>query len=216
MDMMDNMRYYNAGREVPDAAKKTIKGGKLSGFTDINPMWRIQKLTELFGVCGVGWYTEIKRIWAEEGKDGRVAAFCEIHLYVKVDGEWSRPIEGIGGSMLVNVFKGSPETSDECYKMAYTDAISVAAKAARSESVSSANLGAKLPRASRPAVCLTMVFLLLRCVSRMDAVPYAARNSQPMEPFLTMTIVLLELWFKSRFLLCLCKFALQKFYASLV
>ena len=129
MDMMDNMRYYNAGREVPDAAKKTIKGGKLSGFTDINPMWRIQKLTELFGVCGVGWYTEIKRIWAEEGKDGRVAAFCEIHLYVKVDGEWSRPIEGIGGSMLVNVFKGSPETSDECYKMAYTDAISVAAKA---------------------------------------------------------------------------------------
>lgn len=109
--------------------KKTIKGGKLSGFTDINPMWRIQKLTELFGVCGVGWYTEIKRIWAEEGKDGRVAAFCEIHLYVKVDGEWSRPIEGIGGSMLVNVFKGSPETSDECYKMAYTDAISVAAKA---------------------------------------------------------------------------------------
>ena len=113
---MDNMRYYNAGREVPDAAKKTIKGGKLSGFTDINPMWRIQKLTELFGVCGVGWYTEIKRIWAEEGKDGRVAAFCEIHLYVKVDGEWSRPIEGIGGSMLVNVFKGSPETSDECYK----------------------------------------------------------------------------------------------------
>ena len=33
MDMMDNMRYYNAGREVPDAAKKTIKGGTLSGFT---------------------------------------------------------------------------------------------------------------------------------------------------------------------------------------
>ena len=31
--------------------------------------------------------------------------------------------------MLVNVFKGSPETSDECYKMAYTDAIGVAAKA---------------------------------------------------------------------------------------
>ena len=86
-------------------------------------------IRDRFGVCGVGWYTEIKRIWAEEGKDGRVAAFCEIHLYVKVDGEWSRPIEGIGGSMLVNVFKGSPETSDECYKMAYTDAISVAAKA---------------------------------------------------------------------------------------
>ena len=36
MDMMDNMRYYNAGREVPDAAKKTIKAGKLSGFTAVS------------------------------------------------------------------------------------------------------------------------------------------------------------------------------------
>lgn len=126
---MDNMKYYNTGRNVPDEAKKTIGAGKLKGFTDINPMWRIQMLTEMFGPCGIGWYTEIKRTWCEEGKDGRVAAFCEILLYINVDGEWSKPIEGIGGSMLVNRFKGEPETSDECYKMAYTDAISVATKA---------------------------------------------------------------------------------------
>lgn len=126
---MDKMKYYNTGRNVPDEAKKTIGAGKLKGFTDINPMWRIQMLTEMFGPCGIGWYTEIKRTWCEEGKDGRVAAFCEILLYINVDGEWSKPIEGIGGSMLVNRFKGEPETSDECYKMAYTDAISVATKA---------------------------------------------------------------------------------------
>jgi len=126
---MDNMRIYSKGRSVPENAKKTIQAGKLKGFTDINPMWRIQVLTELFGPCGFGWYTEIRQVWTEEGRDGRVAAFCEISLYVRIEDEWSRPIVGIGGSMLVNQFKGQPETSDECFKMAYTDAISVACKA---------------------------------------------------------------------------------------
>ena len=124
-----NMDIYNRCREVPKEAQKEIGAGKLKGFTDINPMWRIQKLTELFGVCGIGWYIDNVKYWTEEGKDGKVAAFCELELFFK-DGEtWSKPIKGIGGSMLVNIFKGSPETSDECYKMAYTDAISVACKA---------------------------------------------------------------------------------------
>ena len=57
-----------------------------------------------------------------------MAAFCNINLYVKWGGEWSKPIQGTGGSAFVNLFKGSPATSDEAYKMAYTDAISVACK----------------------------------------------------------------------------------------
>lgn len=126
---MDNMRYYEMGRAVPDEAKKTIQAGKLKGFTDVNPMWRIKKLTEMFGPCGFGWYTVTEKFWTEEGKDGRVAAFCQIQLHVKDGDTWSAPIEGIGGSMFVNNFKGQAETSDEAYKMAYTDAISVACKA---------------------------------------------------------------------------------------
>lgn len=127
--MSENLKIYDSCRSVPDAAKKTIAAGKLKGFTDINPMWRIQKLTEMFGMCGVGWYTKIERIWCEDGKDGRIALFCEISLFVKVGNEWSMPIIGVGGSMLQNQFKGSPELSDEAVKMAYTDAISVACKA---------------------------------------------------------------------------------------
>lgn len=126
---MNKMDIYEKGRKVPEEAKKIINAGKIKGFTDINPMWRIKVLTELFGACGIGWYTEIKNVWNEEGKDGKVATFCQIHLYIKVDGEWSKPIEGVGGSMFVNVWKGAPETTDECVKMAYTDAISVACKA---------------------------------------------------------------------------------------
>lgn len=124
---MKNMLIYERGRNVPPEAQKTIGAGKLKGFTDINPMWRIKLLTEIFGPCGVGWYAEITRQWLEPGAD-KVAAFCNINLYVKADGEWSKPIQGTGGATFVNVFKGSPDMSDEAYKMAYTDAISVACK----------------------------------------------------------------------------------------
>ena len=68
-----------------------------------------------------------------------MAAFVDINLYVKVDGEWSKPIFGTGGSKLVSIEKkysrgaSEPSTSlflfDEAYKMAYTDALSVACKA---------------------------------------------------------------------------------------
>ena len=51
---MDNLEIYNVAREVPKEAMKPISGGRLKGMTDINPMWRIKVLTELFGICGIG------------------------------------------------------------------------------------------------------------------------------------------------------------------
>ena len=56
---MDNMRIYNAVREVPPEAQKPIAGGRLKGMTDINPMWRLKRLTEMFGPCGLGWRYDI-------------------------------------------------------------------------------------------------------------------------------------------------------------
>ena len=126
---MENLHIYEQVMEVPDEAKKSIKGGKLNGMTDINPMWRIRELTRLFGPCGFGWVTYIKERWIEEGASGERAAFVEIALRVKYNGEWSEPITGIGGSMLIKTEKGALSTNDEAYKMAYTDAISVACKA---------------------------------------------------------------------------------------
>ena len=126
---MDKMTIYNAVRKVPDNAQKTIVGGRLKGKTDINPMWRIKALTEQFGICGIGWKYTIEDQWIEEGASDEVAAFCNISLYVKVDGEWSDAIPGTGGSMFVAKEKSGLYTSDECYKMALTDAISVACKA---------------------------------------------------------------------------------------
>lgn len=126
---MDNLRIYNEVREVPQEAKKAINAGRLKGMTDINPMWRIKKLTEVFGPVGIGWYYDIIKEWAEEGSDGTITANIEIKLYVKYGEEWSKPISGIGGSMLVAKESKGLYTNDECYKMALTDALSVSCKA---------------------------------------------------------------------------------------
>lgn len=128
---MKNMDIYNAVRAVPPEALKPINAGRLKGMSDINPMWRIQRLTEFFGACGFGWAYEIvdKRIEVDEITKQK-AAFVDINLFVKdpVEG-WSKPIPGTGGSSFVSQEKNGAYLSDECFKMALTDAISIAAKA---------------------------------------------------------------------------------------
>ena len=125
---MENLDIYNLLKEVPEEAKKQITGGRLSGMTDIKPMWRIEKLTETFGMCGIGWKTIIKNKEIIEGANGEKIAIVDIDLYVKVDDEWSEAIEGTGGSSFIAKEKNGLYTSDECFKMAYTDALSVACK----------------------------------------------------------------------------------------
>lgn len=125
---MENLKYYNLGRQVPQEAKKSIGGGRLKGMTDINPMWRIKKLTEMFGVCGIGWKYEIEKEWIEKNGDEQ-AAFIKINLYIKDEDKWSEAIPGVGGSMFVTKEKNGLYTSDECFKMALTDALSVSCKA---------------------------------------------------------------------------------------
>lgn len=124
---MENLELYNKVREVPQNAKKTISAGRIKGFTDINPMWRIKCLTEQFGPCGIGWYYKTVEKWTETVGD-EICAFVMIELYVLYDGKWSQPISGTGGSRLATKERSGVYVSDECYKMATTDALSVACK----------------------------------------------------------------------------------------
>lgn len=124
---MEKMEIYNRVRQVPDEAKKAISAGRLKGMTDINPMWRIKKLTEEFGPCGIGWWTKVTDRWTETVGD-ETCAFVDLELYIKVGDEWSKPITGSGGSKLATKERSGIYVSDECYKMAETDALSVACK----------------------------------------------------------------------------------------
>lgn len=125
--MKDNLEILELGWDVPQDAKKPISGGRLNGKTDISPMWRIRRLTEIFGPCGIGWWYEIKDQRLQEGADKEVKAFVDIDLFYVWGDKVSHPIPGTGGNTFVE--KGGKYTSDECFKMALTDAISVAAKA---------------------------------------------------------------------------------------
>ena len=126
--MKDNTELWNKFKSVPKEAQKAIGGGRLKGMTDISPMWRYLELTKQFGPCGVGWKYTIDKEWSEEGANGEKCAFANISMFIKYDGAWSDAIPGTGGSMLVAKEKAGPHTSDECYKMAVTDALSVACK----------------------------------------------------------------------------------------
>jgi len=124
----ENMTLWNAVRTPPEQAMRRITGGRLSGMTDINPQWRYQVMTEHLGQCGIGWKWELVRLWTEPGSEGQVLAFAEIKMYTADGGKWSGAIPGVGGSMLVTKEKESLHSSDEAYKMAITDALSVAMK----------------------------------------------------------------------------------------
>lgn len=125
----NNLALYNRVREVPEEAKKNIEAGRLKGKTDINPVWRIQTLTREFGPAGIGWYTEVvERTIQESGNEK--AIFLHLRLYVKdpETNEWSKPIEGFGGAMIVAAEKGGLFFDDDAFKKAYTDAISQACR----------------------------------------------------------------------------------------
>ena len=126
---MDKMEIWQRLEKTADEAKKPIEAGRLKGFTDINPCWRMKRLTEVFGPCGIGWKFEICQTYTLPGADGEVAAFVDILLYYKQDGEWSEGVPGSGGSMFVAKERNGMHTSDECFKMALSDAIGTACKA---------------------------------------------------------------------------------------
>lgn len=127
---MENLTIWNKYKEVPQNALKDFDNGNFKG-TDINTMWRLKSLTEEFGICGIGWYYDIISINHERVEEAdTIMTFAEIKLYIKVNGEWSKGITGVGGNKMLTKTKlksdgtgGYYKASDEATKMAVTDAI---------------------------------------------------------------------------------------------
>lgn len=124
-----NLRFYSQGCEVPSDALKPIKAGRLKGMSDVNPMWRMKRMTEIFGPIGFGWRYEIVKQWTET-YGNEVKCFCNVNLFVRdpETKEWSEPIPGSGGSAIVSMESKGAYVNDEGYKMALTDALSIAMK----------------------------------------------------------------------------------------
>ena len=129
VEIVETMQIYERLRTPPKEALRKIGAGRLRGFTDINPMWRIKAMTEAFGPCGIGWGTTDETFWLESGAD-EVTVQCSLRLWYRdpKTGDKSAPLFGVGGSKLVVIEKGGPRLDDEAYKKARTDAIGVAMK----------------------------------------------------------------------------------------
>jgi hypothetical protein len=128
--MADNMKIYEALATPPNDAVKTIGAGKLKGFSDINPQWRYEALTNLFGPCGVGWKYTIDEWHTQEVSTGELMIFVKVSLYIidKESGHWSEPIPAFGGDYIIKKDKNGIHGNDEAMKMAVTDALGTACK----------------------------------------------------------------------------------------
>jgi len=123
----NKMTYWDMMKDVPEIYLKKIQAGRLKGKSDISPQWRIMKMTEVFGPVGIGWNYRIVEKWTESHGD-EVSAHVIIELVYMHEGKLSLPVQGIGGSMILAKEKNGPYHSDEAFKMATTDALSVAMK----------------------------------------------------------------------------------------
>ena len=126
----NNMRVYDAVRTTPQTAQTKITDGDLKGNTNIKPQYRIEALTKAFGPIGIGWfYKVIRQEMMESPATQEVLCFVDIELFVKETDEWSQAIFGTGGSKLINNYSSRGiKSNDEAWKMATTDALSVACK----------------------------------------------------------------------------------------
>lgn len=122
---------FLAMAKPPADALKPIGFGNLKGKSDINPQWRIEALTEVYGLYGEGWYYKIiDKNYQEVPATGEKMIFITVELYTKNTdtNEWRMPAIGCGGDFLIIKDKNGIHGNDEAEAMCLTDALGKAAK----------------------------------------------------------------------------------------
>lgn len=119
------MGIWNAIEKTnPAYAKDFRRAGGFAG-TDINPVYRMKRMTELFGPCGQGWGWTLHNQWREDFHvgDGELSCvFTAVSVWYMIDAGLDQPMTRcetgiqIGGTI-------ADRTPDESYKMAITDAL---------------------------------------------------------------------------------------------
>ena len=120
-----SLEIWDKLKSVPADALRKIEAGRLKGKSDISPVWRYEKMTDVYGPCGIGWKYEIESVnWVDAGAEKMV--FVQINLYTKDENKWSAPIPGFGGDFAIQQERSGLHANDECLKMALTDALGYA------------------------------------------------------------------------------------------
>jgi len=119
---MENLELWHKVEKTDPAQTKAITGKPYKG-TSPKPYWLIQKATETFGPCGIGWGFEILRERVEVG----AGEHDRVHIaHVRVWYEWNGKrgvVEHIGETMFSGKNKNGPYTDEDAPKKSVTDAL---------------------------------------------------------------------------------------------
>ncbi len=126
-EQTENLKLWDSVKRPPESVLSEIKGGRLSGFTDIDPIWRLETLTALFGPVGTGWTWTVGQPIAVHC-EGQTALYVHGSLQIKNGDVWGEAFSGCGGCMAAKMESRGIFFDDDALKKAETDAISDACK----------------------------------------------------------------------------------------
>jgi hypothetical protein len=121
---MSNTKIWDALEKTDPAHTKAFqRSGGFKG-TAVKPIFCDKRMTELFGACGEGWgitKPEFDVVTAGE----ELLVYCTVGVW---HGKLENVVWGVGGDKVLSKSKDGHRTSDEAYKMAFTDAVGNAYK----------------------------------------------------------------------------------------
>lgn len=133
---MNNLELWDKLSRTDPAHTKTFKrAGGFSG-TAVKPIYTVQRMTEEFGPCGVGWGIGEPVFQVVPGDNREMLVYCTVGLWTCTDGVQSLYVYGVGGDKIITHIKANEqynrperwENDDEAFKKAFTDAVGNAMK----------------------------------------------------------------------------------------
>lgn len=120
--MSDNLALWLAVAKTPPEHTKRITGKSYAG-TSPRPHYLVQKATEMFGPCGIGWGFTILDERIEEGASGERLSIARVRVWYEWQGKRGE-VEHIGGTSFCGTrANGKPYTDEDAPKKSVTDAL---------------------------------------------------------------------------------------------
>lgn len=119
--MSANLALWNAVERTDPKQTKAITGKPYKG-TSPKPYYLVQKATETFGPCGIGWGFQILSERVEDGSAGDKVHIAHVRLwYVWQDKRGE--VDHVGQTMFAGKNKNGPYTDEDAPKKSVTDAL---------------------------------------------------------------------------------------------